>query len=192
MSLKLHVIICSTRPGRVGPAVATWFNDFAAQHAAFDTKLIDLADVNLPIYDEPHHPRLQKYQHEHTKAWSASVSEADAYVFVTPEYNYFAPPAFVNALNYVYSEWNYKPCGFVSYGGLSGGMRAVQMEKQLVTTLKMMPMVEGVAIPMVHNQLDDNRAFTSNTLIDDSAQVMLNELHKWAQGLKAMRTTHAK
>src|SRR5690606_23041194 len=116
-----------------------------------------------------------------------SVAAADAYVFVTPEYNYGPPPSFVNALNYVYKEWNYKPCGFVSYGGVSGGMRAVQLEKQLVTTLKMMPMVEGVAVPMVAQQLDEAGNFRSNELIDDSAQTMLDELFKWATALQPMR-----
>lgn len=187
MSLKLHVIVCSTRPGRVGPSVAHWFASFAARHDGFDTELIDLADFNLPVYDEPQHPRLQDYRHEHTKRWSASVSAADAYVFVTPEYNYCPPPSLTNALNYVYNEWNYKPCGFVSYGGVSGGMRSVQIAKQLVTTLKMMPMVEGVAVPMVTKHVDDARMFTSNAHIDSSAQTMLDELHKWTVALKAMR-----
>jgi NAD(P)H-dependent FMN reductase len=187
MPLKLQVIICSTRPGRVGPSVAKWFAEVAAKHDGFETSLVDLAEFNLPVYDEPKHPRLKQYQHEHTKRWSASVSDADAYVFVTPEYNYCPPPAFVNALNYVYSEWNYKPCGFVSYGGVSGGLRAVQAEKQLVTTLKMMPMVEGVAVPMVATMLDKDKVFTSNPLIDDSAQTMLAELHKWAVALEPLR-----
>lgn len=187
MMLKLHTIICSTRPGRVGPSVARWFHDFAVRHGKFDARLIDLAEFALPVYDEPHHPRTQKYEHAHTRAWAASVAAADAYVFVTPEYNYGPPPSFVNALNYVYKEWNYKPCGFVSYGGVSGGMRAVQLEKQLVTTLKMMPMVEGVAVPMVAQQLDEAGNFRSNELIDDSAQTMLDELFKWATALQPMR-----
>ncbi|TFL13617.1 NADPH-dependent oxidoreductase [Pusillimonas caeni] len=187
MSLKLQVIICSTRPGRVGPSVGTWFKDFAARHGKFDASLVDLADFNLPLYDEANHPVQRKYEKEHTKAWSASVSQADAYAFVTPEYNYGPPPSFVNALNYVYKEWNYKPCGFVSYGGVSGGMRAVQLEKQLVTTLKMMPMVEGVAIPMVATLLDENRKFKSNELIDTAANTMLDELHRWAEALKTLR-----
>jgi NAD(P)H-dependent FMN reductase len=187
MAPRLHIIICSTRPGRVGPLVARWFHEFAQRQGAFDVHLLDLADFNLPLYDEPHHPRLQKYERDHTRRWAQSVAAADAYVFVTPEYNYGPPPAFVNALNYVYVEWNYKPCGFVSYGGVSGGMRAVQMEKQLVTTLKMMPMVEGVAVPMVSQFIDTNRVFNSNELIDASATTMLTELNKWAVGLKAMR-----
>ena len=187
MPLKLHTIICSTRPGRVGPAVARWFHDFAAQHGQFDATLIDLAEFKLPLYDEPQHPATRQYEHAHTKQWSASVAAADAYVFVTPEYNYGPPPSFVNALNYVYHEWNDKPCGFVSYGGVSGGLRAVQMEKLLVTTLKMMPMVEGVAVPMVAKLLDAERQFQANDLIAASAKTMLNELHYWAGGLQAMR-----
>ncbi|HET8598477.1 MAG TPA: NAD(P)H-dependent oxidoreductase, partial [Castellaniella sp.] len=124
MALKLQVIICSTRPGRVGPAVARWFHGFARNHGQFDVELVDLADFALPLYDEPVHPRMQQYEHDHTKRWSASVAAADAYIFVTPEYNYSAPPTLVNALDFVYKEWNYKPCGFVSYGGVSGGLRA--------------------------------------------------------------------
>ncbi|HET7370024.1 MAG TPA: NAD(P)H-dependent oxidoreductase, partial [Gammaproteobacteria bacterium] len=92
-----------------------------------------------------------------------------------------------NALNYVYREWNYKPCGFVSYGGVSGGMRAVQTEKLLVTTLKMMPMMEGVVVPMVNSHLSENGVFSSNELIDKSAQTLLDELLRWTDGLKAMR-----
>lgn len=187
MKPKLHVVISSTRPGRVGPAVARWFQDFAAQHSQFDVRLVDLADFNLPVYDEPQHPAMQQYEHAHTKAWSASVDAADAFVFVTPEYNFNPPPSFVNALNYVYREWNYKACGFVSYGGVSGGLRAVQMAKQLVTTLKMMPMVEGVAVPMVGQSLDEQGAFISNPLIDDSAQKMLDELFKWTGALASLR-----
>ena len=187
MGLKLHNIICSTRPGRIGPAVAQWFQQFALQHGRFEATLVDLADFKLPIYDEPYHPRMQKYQQTHTKDWARSVAAADAYVFVTPEYNYGPPPSFVNALNYVYLEWNYKPCGFVSYGGVSGGLRAAQLEKQLVTTLKMMPMVEGVAVPMVTQLLDEQKNFRSNDLIDLSAKQLLDELFNWAEALKPMR-----
>lgn len=185
--MKLYSIICSTRPGRVGPSVAQWFHDVAARHEKFDAQLIDLAEVNLPLYDEPHHPRQQKYTKEHTKRWAATVAAADAYVFVTPEYNYGPPPSFVNALNYVYLEWNYKPCAFVSYGGISGGMRSVQQEKLLVTTLKMMPMVEAVVAPMVSRMIDASGHFQPNEHMEGSAMTMLNELHRWAEALRTMR-----
>lgn len=187
--LELHTIVCSTRPGRVGPAVARWFHEFAQRHGGFDAKLVDLADFNLPIYDEPVHPMFQRYEHEHTKRWSASVAAADAYVFVMPEYNYNPPPSLVNALDFVYKEWNYKPCGFVGYGGVSGGLRAVQIARLHVTTLKMMPMMEGVAVPAVQSLIDDNTGqFASNGPIDLSARTLLDELSRWATALKPMRT----
>ena len=77
MTLKLHTIICSTRPGRVGPSIAQWFHAFANEQNAFASELIDLAEFKLPVYDEPVHPAKQQYQHEHTKAWSRSVAAAD-------------------------------------------------------------------------------------------------------------------
>lgn len=184
---KLHIIVCSTRPGRVGPSVARWFHEFAERQRRFDLRLVDLADFNLPVYDEPVHPRLKQYRHPHTVAWSESVAAADAYVFVTPEYNYNAPPALVNALDYVYREWNYKPCGFVSYGGVSGGLRAVEAVKTQITTLRMMPMVESVMVPMVASLIDEAGTFRSNELIDKSAVALLDELRYWTDGLKAMR-----
>jgi NAD(P)H-dependent FMN reductase len=190
MSPRLHIVICSTRPGRVGPAVGRWFLDFAERHGKFETHLVDLADFKLPLYDEPVHPAQQKYEHDHTKAWSASVAAADAYVFVTPEYNYCPPPTLVNALDYVYKEWNYKPCGFVSYGGVSGGLRAAQAAKLQVTTLKMMPMFEGVMVPMVAKLIDESGEFKSNDLIDKSAGTLLDELLRWTVGLKNMRDSN--
>ena len=145
--MKLNVVICSTRPGRNGKPVADWFVDCAKAHSAgFEVVFTDLAEVALPILDEPNHPRMKKYEHDHTKRWSAIVDDSDAFVFVLPEYNFTAPPAFVNAVDYLYSEWAYKPAGFVSYGGVSGGLRAVQAAKLQVTTLKLMPMMEGVMV----------------------------------------------
>jgi NAD(P)H-dependent FMN reductase len=186
-SPKLHIIICSTRPGRLGPAVAAWFHQSSQQHGKFDTVLVDLAEVDLPLYDEPEHPILQRYRHEHTKRWAASVDAADAYVFVTPEYNFGPPPPLLNALNYVYKEWNYKPAGIVSYGGVSGGMRSALVEKMTLTTLKMMPMVEAVAVQNVFTSIDANNRFMPDEHHVNSASSLLNELYKWAVALKTMR-----
>lgn len=67
MPLKLHVILCSTRPGRVGETIARWLHELAVEHGRFDAELVDLAAFNLPVYDEPRHPVLQQYEHEHTR-----------------------------------------------------------------------------------------------------------------------------
>jgi len=185
---RLHIVICSTRPTRVGPAVARWFHGVAAAHGGFDVQLVDLADFHLPLLDEPEHPRFGNYHNPHTKAWSASVAAADAFVFVTPEYNYSAPPALVNALHYLSREWAYKPVAFVSYGGISGGIRAVQMEKMILTTLKMVPLLEAVVVPFVAQFLDaDKKVFTPNETIAKSAGPMLDELARWAAALTPLR-----
>jgi len=188
LALRLHTVICSTRPGRIGPAVARWFHGAARAHGGFDAHLVDLADFDLPLLDEPEHPRLQNYRNAHTKAWSASVAAADAFVLVTPEYNYSAPPALVNALHYLSREWNYKPAAFVSYGGISGGIRAVQAEKLILTTLKMVPLLEAVTIPWVTQLLDaEKKVFTPNEVIAGSVAPMLEELARWAAALKPLR-----
>ena len=187
LALKLNIIIGSTRPGRAGPKVAEWFRKFAEDHGKFEVALIDLNDFRLPVYDEPKHPRIQEYEKDHTKAWSESVASADAYVFVTPEYNYVAPSSLINALDYLVREWAYKPAGIVSYGGLSGGLRAAQSLKPLLTSLRIMPIPEGVAAPFFNKSMDEEGSFQSNDLIDQSAKVMLDELHRWAEALKVMR-----
>lgn len=186
MTLRLHTIVASTRPGRVGPTVARWFHERATTHGAFDAHLVDLAEFALPVYDEPNHPRMRKYEHAHTRKWSESVAAADAYVLVTPEYNFGPTPALLNALNFVYSEWGYKPAAFVSYGGISGGIRAVQMTKQILTTLKVMPILEAVVVPFVAQQIKDG-AFVPNDIQTAAAKEVLDELQKWAGALKPLR-----
>jgi len=187
----LSVIVASTREGRVGLPIAEWFVEQVRQHATFDGQLVDLKALNLPMLDEPNHPRLQKYQRDYTKAWSAQVAAADAFVFVTPEYNYGMAPALLNALDYLYLEWNYKACGFVSYGGVSGGCRAVQAAKQVITTLKMVPIVEAVTIPFV-TRLMENGRFTGGEPHQKAGTVMLDELTRWDGALRQLRGSESK
>jgi len=167
--------------------VAEWFFGRAREHGKFTVELIDLKQVDLPLLDEPHHPRLQKYEHEHTRQWSDRIQRTDAFVFVTPEYNYGPSPALLNALDYLYKEWNYKAAGFVSYGGMSGGLRAVQITKQVLTTLKIVPLVEAVAVPFFAKRIEHN-IFKSDDVLDTSATIMLDELARWNEALTVLRT----
>lgn len=184
---KLQVVIASTRPGRVGLPVGQWFFERAKSHGKFDVELVDLKEVGLPLMDEPEHPRLKRYQHEHTKRWSERVASADAFAFVIPEYNYSPPPSLLNALDYLFSEWAYKPAGLVSYGGISGGVRSQQALKLTLTTLKIVPLPEAVTIPFVAKHLADG-AFRSEKAHEDSATTMLDELHRWTNALRTLRT----
>ncbi len=183
----LQIVIGSTRPGRVGLPVAQWFSQRAREHAGFEVELVDLAEVNLPLLDEPNHPRLHQYTHEHTRAWSATVARGEAYVFVHPEYNYGLNAALKNAIDYLFGEWQYKAVGFVSYGGVSGGLRAVQMIKQVVTALKMVPVQEAVTVPFVAKFIDDEGRFQATPILDASATALLDELAKVTAALSPLR-----
>lgn len=189
---KISIIIASTRPGRVGLPVAEWFRDQAVEHGCFEVDVVDLAEINLPLLDEPNHPRFRQYVHQHTKDWSAIVDSSDAFVFVMPEYNYGFNAAIKNAIDYLHHEWTYKPVGFVSYGGVSAGTRAVQMLKQVVTTLKMTPIPEAVSIPFVTQFIDEDGKVQANEVMETSAKAMLDELLKFESALRPLRTEVAR
>src|ERR1700754_2142571 len=185
---KLEIIVASTRPTRVGPSIGRWIQGEAEAHNGFsDVEPVDLAEVNLPFMNEPHHPRLGRYTHQHTRDWSAKVAEADAFIFVMPEYNYGYNAELKNAIDYLHAEWKYKPVGLVSYGGVAGGTRAAQMIKQVVTTLKMTPLFEAVAIPFFHQFIDEEENFTPNDVMVTSAKAMLDELVQVSEALRPLR-----
>jgi NAD(P)H-dependent FMN reductase len=185
---KVKIITSTTREGRKGIAVANWITEVAKENKNYEVELLDLAQINLPFMDEPNHPRLQQYKHEHTKNWSAKISAADAFIFVLAEYNFGFPAPIKNAIDYLFNEWKYKPVAFVSYGGVSGGLRSTQMLKQVVTAIHMTPIVEQVNIPFFAKLIDDKGIFQPNETIIKSADVMLTELERWSEALKTMRT----
>lgn len=185
---RLQILVASVRQGRVGLPVARWFESEARHHGHFDLDVMDLAEVRLPFMDEPRHPRLGEYVHAHTRAFSVREAAADAFVFVTPEYNFGMSAPLKNALDYLSREWAYKPVGFVSYGGVSAGTRAVQMTKEIVTTLKMMPIPEAVQIPFVQQFLDAQGVFQPNEPLEGAAAAMLDELARWEEALRPLRT----
>jgi NAD(P)H-dependent FMN reductase len=183
----LQVIIASTRPGRVGLPVADWFASRAADHGGFSLDVADLAELDLPMMDEPNHPRLQRYEHQHTKDWSARVSAADAFVMITPEYNHSYNAPLKNAIDFLHKEWEYKPVGFVSYGGIAAGTRALQALKPVVSVLKMTPVSEAVNIPFVRQFVNDQEVLEPNDVLEQAADVMLDELVKVEAALRPLR-----
>jgi NAD(P)H-dependent FMN reductase len=181
----LQVVIGSTRPGRVGGAVAQWFYDLAQDAEGFEVELIDLAEVNLPLFDEPHHPQRQQYTHEHTKRWSQIVGRADALVFVIPEYNHSMNAAIKNAIDFLYHEWRYKPFGVVSYGGGARGLRAAQALKLSLVSLKM-PFAGDVGIGLAQTPVVDG-VFAANEQLAASAKTLLEELVRLTPTFQTLR-----
>jgi NAD(P)H-dependent FMN reductase len=184
---KLQIIVASTRPGRVGLPVADWFATRAKAHGAFEVDFVDLTELSLPFMDEPNHPRLRRYEHQHTKDWSARVDAADAFVFVHPEYNHSFNAPLKNAIDFLHSEWEYKPVGFVSYGGIAAGTRALQALKPIVSVLRMMAVSEAVNIPFVRQFIDEDECFVANEVLEQAAGAMLDELDRVQAALRPLR-----
>lgn len=187
----LQVIVGSTRPGRVGRPVADWFVERAREDGRFEVELLDLAEIDLPLMDEPNHPRLATYTKPHTFAWSETIARGDAYVFVIPEYNYGMNAATKNALDYLSVEWARKPMGIVSYGGVSGGLRAAQQLKQAANPLRMLTTADMVPIPMVGTHIEDGR-FVPTAIMDTSAALLLDEIDTLLPASAVLRENAAK
>jgi NAD(P)H-dependent FMN reductase/GNAT superfamily N-acetyltransferase len=187
-STRVLLLVCSTRPGALGPAVSQWLIETITPRAVeLGVELVPVAlgDLNLPFLDEEEHPSSGIYQHEHTRRWSAIVDAADGFIAVTPEYNYGMPATLKNALDYLSREWAWKPIGFVSYGHTSAGTRSVQHAKPVVTTLRLVPLGSTVAIRI--GDMVDNGRLRQNTVLDEAAVKVLDELVRVAHALRPVR-----
>ncbi len=188
---RLLVVIATTRPGRVGGPVGRWFTARARDVGAFEVEVVDLADLALPFYDEPHHPRLRRYTRDHTRRWSARVDAADAFVFVTAEYNHAYPATLKNALDFLHHEWRDKPLGFVSYGGVAAGTRAVVALEPVATALRLRPVAEAVNLPFVTALLGEDGELHPNDVSEQAARAMLDELARTEAALRPLRAAAA-
>lgn len=185
--MKVKIITSTVRPGRKGPVIGKWVTK-AAQDFGFDAELLDLGEINLPLMNEAVHPMLKQYEHEHTKQWSAKIEEADAFIFVTAEYDYSYPAPLKNALEYLVHEWAYKPSGIVSYSiGPFAGVRAASNLKADLISLRNVGLAEMITIPSYNQFINEDGDFIPNELLEKSSTVMFTQLTRWAKGLKVVR-----
>ncbi|MEO6957309.1 MAG: bifunctional NAD(P)H-dependent oxidoreductase/GNAT family N-acetyltransferase [Antricoccus sp.] len=188
LDIRILVITASVRPGRLGQMIAKWFIDTTVQLAtqlAITYIEADLARLALPFHDESEHPSSGIYEHAYTREWAQLVDSADAFIIVTPEYNYAMPASLKNAMDCLSREWAYKPVGFVSYGNTSAGTRAVVMAKQVATTLRMMPI--GAAVSLRINDEIETGTMRHNERRDQQAEGVIRESARLARILRPMR-----
>lgn len=183
----VQIIVGSTRPGRVGSAVGQWLAERANEHGGMEVELIELADVGLPMFDEPKHPRFGDYEHEHTRRWSATVERADAFVFVTPEYNHGLHAPTKNAIDFLNREWRYKPAGICSYGGVAAGTRAAEALIPVLSILKVVTLAEAVHIPFVRQFVGDDGSIEPNDVMQAASDSMFTELLRWIDAMAVLR-----
>jgi NAD(P)H-dependent FMN reductase len=187
-TLKLKVIVGSTREGRFSDKPAAWIAALAQKNSALDVEVLDLRDYPLAFYNDPTPPSMVKdgaYADPAARAWAQKIGEADAFIVVTPEYNRGPSAVLKNAMDSINAEWNHKPIGFVGHGATLG-VRAIEQLRMHAIELRMAPVRDIVALPGSWTFADPTAAdaFAAH---DHAAQVLVEQLVWWGNALKAAR-----
>ncbi|QGV80749.1 NADPH-dependent FMN reductase [Streptomyces ficellus] len=181
--LTLTVVVASNREGRFGPVIADWFLAHAGQHTDFTVDVVDLADPgnDLPtaLSRDPA-PDVR----DRLARISPRLAAADAFVVLTPEYNHSFPASLKNLIDWHYTEWQAKPVGFVSYGGVSGGLRAVEQLRQVFAELHAVTVRDTVSFHNAFGHFDEDGRHKDPTAPDAAAKTMLDQLSWWAHALR--------
>jgi NAD(P)H-dependent FMN reductase len=193
--MKILIIIGTTRPNRFSEKPAEWIHALAKNRKEITWEIADLRDYPLPFYNETGSPIMVKgkYSTEVAEKWASVVSSADGFIIVTGEYNHGYPAVLKNALDYIYTEWNKKAVGFVSYGGV-GGARAVEQLRQVAIELQMTPIRSGIHLPWTvmaaANEPSAKEALASALEpFAKQAEGFLDQLIWWTVALKTARDT---
>jgi NAD(P)H-dependent FMN reductase len=183
--MRVAIIVGSTRPGRKADSVARWVYEIAKTRSDGEFEIVDIADYNLPLLDEPSPPSMGKYTKAHTKAWSAKIDSFDAFVFVTPEYNHGVPGALKNAIDFLYKEWNNKVAGFVSYGSASG-TRSVEALRLVMAELQIADVRAQVPLSLA-TDFEGFTIFKPDPRHEKKVHAMLDQVIAWGGALKLLR-----
>src|SRR3954466_1630440 len=185
MTLRIGIILGSTRPGRRGDQIASWVLEAARTHGGADYEQIDLTHHDLGNLNEAGNPNLQQYEHPHTRAWGQLIDGFDGYVFLVPEYNHSYPGALKNALDYVYREWNDKAAGIISYGGWAAGARAAEALRLVLAELQVAT-VRGQPTIATHPSFHTG-TFVPQEGLDTAVGGMLDQVIAWSGALRGVR-----
>lgn len=184
--IKIAIITGSTRPGRLNEQVAKWVYEHASARNDAEFELVDIADYNLPLLDEPMSPAMGKYTQDHTKMWSSKIAPFDAFIFVTPEYNHSTSAALKNSIDFLYKEWNNKAAGFVAYGS-AGGARAVE-NLRLVMGELMVADVRTQVLLSLHTDFEGYKTFKPAAMHEKTLSTLFDQVISWGTALKSVRS----
>lgn len=192
---RIAVIVGSTRPGRRSRLVADWVADCATTHAAeggtaLTTEVVDLAEVDLPLLNEPMPAAIGEYAHEHTRRWSTIVAGYDGFVMVVPEYNHSYPAVIKNAIDHLFTEWHDKAVGFVTYG-LQGGIRAGEQLRLAMAEVKAACVRTQVGLGLYSDftitDMAEPGELTPAEHHEPILRRMLGEIVEWSDALAPLR-----
>lgn len=189
--LRIGIIIGSTRPTRVGDQVAAWIKENAERLSDSQFEVIDLAEVDLPLLDEPYSASMGRYEHAHTKAWAERIDPLDAFIFVTPEYNHAPSAVLLNALSYLNAEWNDKSAALVSYGFTANGARAAAILRSVFGELQMADVRQQLALS-IPAEFENYSTFAPGAHNISALETLLGQLESWGRALRDVRADKAR
>ncbi|WP_214411750.1 NADPH-dependent FMN reductase [Sphaerisporangium fuscum] len=178
---RIAIVVGSTRPGRIGRNVAEWAHRIASKRTEAEYEIVDLADQNLPLYDEEIPAAVGRYAGEHTRRWAEIVRRYDGYLVVTPEYNHAPPAALKNAFDFVHAEWRNKAIGFVGYGA-AGGARAVEHLKLVAVELSIAPVSAQLGL-LIPGDFPNYPEFGPLEIRESELHRVLDQLESWSKAL---------
>lgn len=183
--MRIGIIVGSTRPMRNTEQVASWVHGIAQSRRDAEFELVDIADYDLPLLDEPVPPSLGKYSKEHTRRWAAKIASLDGFVFVTPEYNHGIPGALKNAIDFLYNEWNNKAAGFVSFGS-AGGVRAVEHLRGVMGEIQVADVRQQVFLSLFTDFVDMS-TFKPQAVHEEALHTLFDQVVLWSGALQTVR-----
>jgi NAD(P)H-dependent FMN reductase len=172
--IRVAVLYGSTREGRFCDKVGAWAAGEVSKRSEFIVDVIDPA-------------AFQTEGAQDMVAMRERIGQADAFVVVTPEYNHSYPAALKLVIDGVFQEWQTKPVGFVSYGGISGGLRAVEHLRGVFAELHAVTMRDSVSFAQVWSQFSADGTLPESAAARKTMGVMLQRLHWWAVALRSAR-----
>jgi NAD(P)H-dependent FMN reductase len=185
---KIAIIISTTREGRFGDRPTQWLLDLAATRGGAVFEVVDLRVYPLPFFNEPASPAYVPHENAIARSFGSKIAEFDGYIFITAEYNHGIPAVLKNALDHVYSQFTRKPIAFIGYGGV-GAARAVEQLRLVAVELQAAPLRNAVHIGLAEfiGLLQQGKAFSDYSYLEQSANLMLDDLIWWTNALKKAR-----
>ncbi|MFE0133676.1 NADPH-dependent FMN reductase [Streptomyces sp. NPDC059037] len=188
--LQVAVVVGSTREGRFAPVVTRWLTGHLDRRDDMKADVVDLAETPLPTalpaFGQPLAPGVA----EALAQVSPRLDAADAFVFVTPEYNHSFPASLKNAIDWHNTQWHGKPVAFVSYGGLSGGLRAVEQLRVVMAELNATTIRNTVSFHNAYGAFGEDGT-VDDPAVDAAAEALLDQLAWWAHALRDAKSIRA-
>ncbi|RYL22738.1 NADPH-dependent FMN reductase [Acinetobacter piscicola] len=178
--MNIFIIVGSIREGRTAIKVAEWLSKEINQldFNTLNTRIVDLKEWNLPLFAGAHPPASGIYDQPRQQEWADHIAQADAFIFISPEYNHGYSAVLKNAIDYLGKEWKSKPFGIVSYGG-NNGTSSVEQLKQVCTALDM---IDSNAVIQLRDIFNRNKTehFEGNEFDNKAVASVINKLIQYS------------